>query len=298
MKRTILLLAALAWSAQAEPRHIHTSDGVDLYVQVKGSGTPCLYIHGGPGSGSWWLEKFSGPMLEKRFRMIYLDQRGVARSSSPKDGNYSMDRMAQDFEEVRAALHIETWITLGHSFGGLLQVGYAQRHPQVIAGMIILNASLNLTRSMAEALPKACELLGDDSFCTDTTRPAAQRWMSATGKLREKKIFWKMQYASRDNERRMAATFGEIPNWNKDQENKLKVDDYLVDLTPAMSGLNMPVLFFYGKTDWVAAGPSQYKYVHFPNQLLWGSDVGHVPFLENPADLEKAIDQFRGRAGL
>jgi len=65
-----------------------------------------------------------------------------------------------------------------------------------------------------------------------------------------------------------------------------------------MSGLNMPVLFFYGKTDWVAAGPSQYKYVHFPNQLLWGSDVGHVPFLENPADLEKAIDQFRGRAGL
>jgi len=297
MKRTILLLAVLAWSAQAEPGLIHTSDGVDLYVQVKGSGTPCLYIHGGPGSGSWWLEKFSGPLLEKRFRMIYLDQRGVARSSSPKDGNYSMDRMVRDFEEVRAALHIETWITLGHSFGGLLQVGYAQRHPQVIAGMIMLNASLNLTRSLAEGLPKACELLGDNSFCTDAGKPAVQRWMAAAGKLREKGTFWKMQYISQENERRMAASFDEIPNWNHDQENKLNFNDYLADLTAATPGLKMPVLFFYGKTDW-AVGRSQYKYVHFPNQLLWGSDVGHVPFLENPADLEKAIDQFRGRARL
>ena len=297
MKRAILLLTALAWSAQAEPRHIRTSDGVDLYVQVKGSGTPCLYIHGGPGSGSWWLEKFSGPMLEKRFQMIYLDQRGVARSSSPKDGNYSMERMVRDFEEVRAALHIERWITLGHSFGGLLQVVYAQRHQPVIVGMILLNTSLDPIRGLTEALPKACELLGDDSFCTDTTKPAGERWMAASGELRKKKIFWKLHYASQANERRMAASFGEISNWNKDQENKLNFNDYPSDLTSVAPGLKMPVLYFYGKTDWVV-GPSQYKHVHFPNQLLWGSDVGHVPFLENPEDLEKAIDQFRGRAGL
>ena len=296
MKRAIFLVAALAWSSLAETRHIRTSDGVDLYVQVKGTGAPCLYIHGGPGSGSWWLEKFSGPMLERRFRMIYLDQRGVARSSSPQDHNYSVDRMVGDFEETRAALHIERWITLGHSFGGLLQVVYAQRHRQVIAGMIMLNTSLDRDRSLAEALPKACELLGDDSFCIDTTKTAAERWMAASGALRKKGIFWKMHYASQENERRMAATFKEIPNWNKDQENRLNLNDYPTTLVSAAPGLEMPVLYFYGKTDWVV-GPSHYKYVHFPNQLVWGSDVGHVPFLENPADLEKAIDQFRDRAG-
>ncbi len=49
--------------------------------------------------------------------MIYLDQRGVCRPSSLKDGNYSMDRMIQDFEEVRETLGIKEWFTLDHSFG-------------------------------------------------------------------------------------------------------------------------------------------------------------------------------------
>jgi proline iminopeptidase len=143
-----LMATELSFSQTEKPiapyMHIITSDGVKLYVKVRGRGTPCLYLHGGPGSGSYWLEKFSGDMLERHFQMIYLDQRGVARSSSPKDGNYSLDRMAQDFEEVRAALDIEKWVTLGHSFGGILQVGYAQRYPQVIRGMIMLNTSLDM----------------------------------------------------------------------------------------------------------------------------------------------------------
>jgi proline iminopeptidase len=54
-----------------------------------------------------------------------------------------MDRMVQDFEEIRAALGIRKWVTLGHSFGGILQVGYAERHPQAIKGMIMLNCSLS-----------------------------------------------------------------------------------------------------------------------------------------------------------
>ncbi len=53
-------------------RYVTTSDGAKLHVTVKGTGTPCLYIHGGPGSGSYWLEEFSGPMLERSFRMVYL----------------------------------------------------------------------------------------------------------------------------------------------------------------------------------------------------------------------------------
>ncbi len=31
--------------------------------------------------------------------------------------------------------------------------------------------------------------------------------------------------------------------------------------------------------------------------MLWGSDVGHMPFLENIPDLEKAITSFVERNG-
>ena len=99
----LFLLISISIQGQAQEREILTSDGVKLYVKVKGTGTPYLYLHGGPGSGSHWLEKFFGDYLEQHFQMIYLDQRGVCRSSSPKDNNYSLERMILDFEEVRGA---------------------------------------------------------------------------------------------------------------------------------------------------------------------------------------------------
>lgn len=280
-------------SPQTTVRQIITSDGVDLYVTVKGKGTPCLYIHGGPGSGSWWLEKFSGNMLEKHFQMVYLDQRGTARSSSPKDGNYSMDRMVRDFEEVRAALGIDRWITMGHSFGGILQMGYAQIHPEVIDGMIMINCSLNSRESMREAIPKACELLGIKD--TEESTSPMERLQSLYRELNEKDLFWKMGYASLENKQMMAASFDDIPNWNHDLENAaMAVKDYWEDFSKAAPAMNMPVLFFYGRSDWMV-GPEHYRQVHFPNMLLFGSNVGHVPFLENKADLDKAITSYRGK---
>lgn len=123
----LFLLISISIQGQAQEREILTSDGVKLYVKVKGTGTPYLYLHGGPGSGSHWLEKFFGDYLEQHFQMIYLDQRGVCRSSSPKDNNYSLERMILDFEEVREALGIGEWLTLGHSFGGILQMAYSSQ---------------------------------------------------------------------------------------------------------------------------------------------------------------------------
>ena len=46
----ILLFCGLL---KAQEQKITTSDGVDLYVKVKGEGTPLLYLHGGPGSESF-----------------------------------------------------------------------------------------------------------------------------------------------------------------------------------------------------------------------------------------------------
>ena len=149
MKKNYLLLFLIfiGLNCKAQEKHILTSDSVSLYVIVKGSGTPCLYIHGGPGSGSFWVEKFFGNVLEQHFQMIYLDQRGVGRSTSPKDHNYSMERIVKDFEEVRNSLGIKQWLTLGHSFGGILQMGYAERHPKIISGMLMINCTCLLYTS-------------------------------------------------------------------------------------------------------------------------------------------------------
>lgn len=280
---------------QAQEMHIKTSDSVELYVTVKGKGTPCLYVHGGPGSGSYWLEKFAGDSLEQHFQMIYLDQRGVGRSTSPWDQNYSMDRMVKDFEEVRIALGIKQWITLGHSFGGLLQMGYSQSYPEVMLGMIMINCSLNFEENYNLSwCPKACEFLNitDIEPYLDKSKPIVERWGSLIQQLNVKELMWKMGFSSPENMNIVNATYSELPSWNCDFGNvAMEIKDYWVNYKKLTSNMKMPVLFFYGEKDWMI-GPEHFKGVNFPNMILYRSNVGHFPFLENKADLAKSIESY------
>ena len=299
MNKTIfLLLALIVFSGQifAETHQIKTSDGEILHVTVKGKGIPCLYLHGGPGSGSWWLEKFMGEQLEQHFKMIYLDQRGVARSTGSEHSDYSMERLVQDFEEVRTYLGIERWLTLGHSFGGLFQMGYALRHPDVIKGMLMINAALNMQECFEESwCPKAMEFAGltDLSLCTDQDQHFMERWMQVIQMVHEKNIFWKMGYADEKNFHVMNASFGDIPDWNWQMGNQaMHLDDYHINFKPYTAQVEIPVLYLYGKTDWMI-GPMHYHGVAFPDMLLWESNVGHMPFMENQEDLIKAIIAYK-----
>jgi proline iminopeptidase len=298
MKKTFLLLTLLllAVVAEAQEKHVITSDGVDLYVNVKGEGTPCLYLHGGPGSGSYWLEKFVGDSLEKHFRMIYLDQRGVGRSSSPADGNFSMQRMVQDFEEVRGALGISQWMTLGHSFGGLLQMGYALRYPSTVNAMIMINASLNMGLNYETSwCPKACDFLGitDRSYFGDASIPLHLRWDSLITSLNSRDLMWRMGFASREEMNLMNSTYGELPAWNGDfSEVAMRMDDFAVDFTEATAEVKMPVLFIYSTGDWMI-GPQHYKSAKFPEMMLKGIDAAHIPFFGDNADIMQVIRAFR-----
>lgn len=293
MKKLLLAIVflGLGFIAKAEEKQITTSDGVNLFVKIEGKGTPCLYIHGGPGSGSYWFEKFFGDFMEEHFTVVYLDQRGVGRSGSPENGDYSMERMAKDFEEVREALGYDQWLTLGHSFGGILQLGYAELYPDAQQGMMMINCTLSLNKSFCESwAPKASELLGEKYVgCENDTLPLMDRMGELGNKLREKDLFWKMAYSKKESQAIMDSTYLKFDQWNYDFGNAaLSIDDYWENYLPDTKKIQIPVLFFHGTHDWMV-GPDHYKEVKFPNMISWESNVGHIPFQENKEDLEKAI---------
>jgi proline iminopeptidase len=205
-----------------------------------------------------------------------------------------MERMVKDFEEVRKALRIERWITMGHSFGGILQMGYVMRVPEACRGMIMINCTLDFNDTASTWIPKACEFLGITNTAPymDRSKPIEERLPILMQKLKEKDLFWRMGYASKESENLMNATFADIPHWNHDLERMFaRFPEYFQDYRTGAPAVKVPVLFFYGRTDWMV-GPEHYKGVHFPHMLLWGSDVGHIPFIENKADLEKAIIEY------
>jgi proline iminopeptidase len=299
--------AGLCVAAQEAPSSdfqtitVKTSDGVKLHVEVAGEGTPCLFLHGGPGAASDWMRKLSNGLFEKHFRMIYLDQRGAGASTSPENGDYSMDRMVADFEEVREALGIKQWITMGHSFGGILQMGYVERHPDAVTGMVMLNCSLELNESIESSwIPKAVEILeiADPAPCYDKSVPLMKRIMPLIRQMQDKGVFWKLAYARKESEAVMDATNVGVAPRNHDLEQAaMSHEDYKKDFRPATAGVKAPVLFFYGRKDWMV-GPEHYKGVKFPNMMLWGSDVGHFAVIEKRGDLHEAIAAYREKYAL
>ncbi len=297
MKTFILITIMFCFGLrlQAEEKMIITSDGVQLFVNIKGSGSPVLYLHGGPGSGSYWFEKFFGEFLEQHYTMIYLDQRGVGRSSGNHDNDYSMDRMGLDFEELREELGYESWITLGHSFGGILQMGYYKRFPNSIKGMIMINCTLNIMESFCESWgPKAAEFTGKaNKPCSGDPAKVREMLGAHINNLREQNAFWKMGYKDQQNERLIDDTYADITNWNGSFSNLgFTILDYWEDYKVKTGNVEVPVLFFYGSEDWMV-GPDHYKGINFQKGLMWESKVGHMPFMENKDDLEKAILVFK-----
>lgn len=239
-----------------------------------------------------------GDSLEQHFQMIYLDQRGVGRSSSPSDNNYSPERMVKDFEEVRIALGINQWLTIGHSFGGILQMAYVKSNPEVIAGLMFINCTLDMNDSFGKSwLPKAMELVGDDipDICRDTTVTVYRRMLAIMPVLGEKGEMWRLFFNQQEDSRKMNETYSKFKSWNGDQsEQILEYDEYWQDFGAYSKYVSQPVLFYFGETDW-AIGPEHYKGIRFPEMVLWGGNVGHMPFLEDKADLMKAISHYKSR---
>ena len=291
----IFLLAGI--TVDATEKRIITSDGVDLYVKVNGEGTPILYLHGGPGSGSYWFEKFFGDFMEQNFTVVYLDQRGVGRSTGDKDDDYSLERMALDFEEVRIALGYDSWLTLGHSFGGILQTGYASLFPEAQKGMIMVNCTLSLEDSFCNSWgPKAAEFSGKPSpYPCDTRENILANLGAHINSLRENDLFWKMAFREPQNEKIVDATINEIQGWNWNFGSvALEQESYWRDYRNNTASIKVPVLFFYGEQDWMV-GPDHYKSIDFPNIMLWENSGGHFPFLENKAELKKSIMAYKSQ---
>jgi len=126
-------------------------NGVRLFFDVEGAGLvpegptmrqkpTLLMLHGGPGADhSIYRPDYS--KLSDIAQVIYLDHRGNGRSD---DGPREMWTLAQWGDDVRGfceALGIVDPIVLGASFGGMVALTYATRHPEHPAKLVLISTA-------------------------------------------------------------------------------------------------------------------------------------------------------------
>jgi len=117
-------------------------NGTTLYCETIGDGTPCLCLHGGPGTDASGLARSLAPLAEMLgLRLVLYDHRGHGRSEWVDVEQCTQDQLVADVEGVRQALGLGPVNVLGISWGGFLGLMYAARHPASVRALAVVGAA-------------------------------------------------------------------------------------------------------------------------------------------------------------
>ena len=124
-----------------QDRYVRMSDGTTLHYVEWGGGLrkpTVLLLHGNP-TWSFLYRDWIRP-LAKVARVVAVDHAGFGRSDHPADPRYySLERHVANLEEFAAELRLRRVVPVMQDWGGPIGLGWAARHPQDVAGLVLLN---------------------------------------------------------------------------------------------------------------------------------------------------------------
>ena len=110
-----------------------------LWVDDGGrGGMPVLFVHSFAGSTAHWQAQLAH--LRPTRRALAMDLRGHGRSEPPRNARYAIADMADDIAAAADALDLQRFVLVGHSVGSAVAAAYAARHPERVAGLLLVGA--------------------------------------------------------------------------------------------------------------------------------------------------------------
>ncbi len=131
------------------------ADGVRLAVRTiagPSAQAPTAVLHHGLAS-SQHIWDLMLPALSRTFRVVTFDARGHGRSAKPSSG-YGFDHTVADAMAVLRATRARRAILVGHSWGAMVALELAARHPKALSGVVLVDGGLT---SMREGFPTWAE---------------------------------------------------------------------------------------------------------------------------------------------
>ncbi|MGA7296488.1 MAG: alpha/beta hydrolase [Rhodanobacteraceae bacterium] len=270
-----------------------------LHVQARGhTGAPMILIPG-LGSGPWvWQDTVA--KLEGSHRIYVLTLAGF-------DGTQPPDRMTGLMDQVDASLlklitshKIDRPVLVGHSLGGTLAIGFAEKHPDLISGVVAVDgmpifpgfermsaeqrkaAAANMQQSITQASP-------------EQFRQQQAGYMQTMGVIDADAANKYGKLQGRSNPRTVA---------------QFMYEDLTTDLRPDLASISVPVMEIspYNAPDFKAAAASgrmpmlsEQQKVDYYRQLLKGTPelqvisiapARHFAMLDQPEKFTQALEAF------
>jgi len=274
-----------------------TRDGIDLFYKVVGPANAdyVLVLSGGPGEDVHSMQGIADE-LGKKYRCIMWEQRGTGRSKLPRydSSTINLNAYMEDIEALRTQLPIEKFVVVGNSWGMILGLAYAGTHPDTVRAVVTIGSGpitleyLGVFSDNQFARLGACELEARD-FWKDPAREAADSDRAAFERLRAATVAY---FYDRKKALQMASEL-KPEDYNFRVPPAFLKSEGKYDIRPKLKMITAPVLLLQGRQD--LAGEANVYEAHSlikNSRLEFIDKCGHMPWLEQPEQTWKIVDEF------
>jgi len=112
-----------------------TTEGDDLFYEVRGQGQPLLMI--APGGGDGWQYSFVADILADEYKVITYDRRANARSTTNVPQNFEISQQSRDAVAVLRAVGETCALVFGNSSGAVIVLDMAKTQPQAVRAVVV-----------------------------------------------------------------------------------------------------------------------------------------------------------------
>lgn len=274
-------------------------DGVRIFYKMIGaeSNYPLIALHGGPGFDHTELHPWLDP-LATTFRLIYVDERGQGRSERVDPQTLTLRRFAEDVSQLAAALGLERYALLGHSFGAFITLAHAVElggasHYVISGGTASFSKSgPEIEANVARMEPAEVREQVRDSWALEPQAKTPD----------DVDRLWRMQapfhFANSQSEafRRYLATSDQAV-YAPDVLAYFSGADYPIEYEDRLAQVTRPTLILTGDTDRICT-PRAARDLHAGiagSELVVLPNAGHMTFVEQPGMYFAAVRDFFAR---
>jgi proline iminopeptidase len=270
-----------------------------LYFDVEGAGLEpdgptmlekptLLLLHGGPGFDHSLFKPWFGRFTDTH-QVVYLDHRGQGRSDQRDDStSWLLDTWADDVARFCDALEIRYPVVLGNSFGGMVAIRMAARHPKLASKLILSSTAARMV--IDDVVAMFATLGGEEA------RAIAERFWTAP-----------------DDDSRAAYMTTCLPLYTQHSRNLTEgrdrarmntaVGDFFIlgeqqtmDLRDDIATIRVPTLVLAGELDPVCPPSAQEEIVGalHPSVVRFEmfTDCGHGTYRDQPERTEQILREF------
>ncbi len=275
-----------------------TTSGVPLYWAEYGpaDGPPLLVLHGGPGaSHDYLLPQMLA--LADQYRMIFYDQRGGGRSKTADREPVTWQTHVGDVDAVIQEFSLDPATIVGYSWGGLLAMLFAVesaagRTTSHVGKLVLLDPAPVTAAYRREFEAEFSRRQNGDEVARLREELAASGLRKSDPEAHRQRAF-ELSVAGYFADPSAAHELTPFRVMARIQDSVWEsLGEYDLTRRKQLDTVRVPALVVHGRQDPIPLESSEViaRTIHAPLVVIDGA--GHVPYVEQPAEMFAAIRSF------